>query len=241
MWYVQVSTPLKITQHAAVQYGSGVLSWHSGSLLWTRFPEILQSCLMWMLCPYSKILHFHPLTVHTRSTTLRHHGSQGLLCSPTSPIPYSILRLMILLVWWWLCRICKWHWGSCKTCNFTWMLLGTVAWPLSSLSINVTINCFCKNRLPNIKYGSVIKVNNFVCYHQWYKIFLLIPSLVMVDGGETKQFSELHCGRVWRSVGHAGGTPLRYYQGNDSIEVIKLNVSFILLFIFWMPLSMSLC
>ena len=135
--------PLKITQHAAVQYGSGVLSWHSGSLLWTRFPEILQSCLMWMLCPYSKILHFHPLTVHTRSTTLRHHGSQGLLCSPTSPIPYSILRLMILLVWWWLCRICKWHWGSCKTCNFTWMLLGTVAWSLSSLSMLPSI-CFAK-------------------------------------------------------------------------------------------------
>ena len=135
-------------------------------------------------------------------------------------------------------RICKWHWGSCKTCNFTWMLLGTCL--ILVIFIYVTINCFCKNRLPNIKYGSVIKVNNFVCYNQWYKIFLL-PSAVMVDGGETKQFSELHCGRVWRSVGHAGGTSLRYYQGNDSIEVIKLNVSFILLFIFWMPLSMSLC
>ena len=71
-------------------------------------------------------------------------------------------------------RICKWHWGSCKTCNFTWMLLGTCL--ILVIFIYVTINCFCKNRLPNIKYGSVIKVNNFVCYHQWYKIFLLIPS-----------------------------------------------------------------
>ena len=40
-------------------------------------------------------------------------------------------------------RICKWHWGSCKTCNFTWMLLGTVAWSLSSLSMLPSI-CFAK-------------------------------------------------------------------------------------------------